>query len=606
MVVIRDKKDCCGCNACGDICLKHAITFEEDEEGFWYPKIDKTICVNCGLCQKVCPMLNESFGKKNNFKEPDCYAAEHKSIEVIFSSTTGGMFSALADVMYTQKGYVGGAIHNDDFSVSHFISNRKSDLQKLRRSKDLQSNAEGFYKKVRDLLHSGQKVLVCGLPCQINGLQTFLGKDEKNLITVDLICAGVNSPKVWQKYLKYIEQKVGSKIVYTENKSKEYGWNNLTQKFVFENGEEFFDTKKTSLFIQGYIDSHLYCRPSCYECKFKGFPRSADITIGDYWGLDRYNSSHNSNMGTNVVIINSKKGEEYFEKVKRRINHEETPLEWAINGNPALMYSISKLSEKRDDFFRDLDKMSFDTLINKYSIKRYVYLKNILKSTIRRLKFVRYIIVVTNFSPKAIIQTIKYSGFKNLWNCKGIICGTNCHVNIDRTSELTVEGILTLGRKSKFKGSKKESHLFVGKNAKFSILGNFEIDADNEIIIFENGELIIHGGKVGPSDANSGLRIICGDKIEIMSDVGIGRDVLIRDTNGNSHFINTTGYKPSRPVTIGEKVWLCESCMIMPGVSIGRGAIVGAGSMVTKSIPNHALVSGVPATVVQQNILWKW
>lgn len=125
MIKLNRKEDCCGCNACGDICPKHAIKFVNDKEGFWYPEISQELCVNCGLCEKICPVINKCKSLEKNYKEPECFAAEHKSIDVIFSSTTGGMFSALADVMYNQSGYVGGAIHNKDFTVSHFISNDK-------------------------------------------------------------------------------------------------------------------------------------------------------------------------------------------------------------------------------------------------------------------------------------------------------------------------------------------------------------------------------------------------------------------------------------------------------------------------------------------------
>ena len=604
MIDINRKEDCCGCNACGDICPKDAVSYHTDNEGFWYPQIDKSKCVNCGLCNKVCPIETECKSRKKNISKPECYAAEHKSIEVIFNSTTGGMFTALAEGMYAQKGYVGGAIHNDDFSVSHFISNNRNDLLKLRRSKDLQSNAEGFHKKVKTLLDQGEKVLACGVPCQIAGLLNYLGKDYENLITVDLICAGVNSPKVWRKYLDYIEDMNGSKIIWTENKSKEYGWNKLTQKFVFENGEEYFDTDKTSLFTHGYIVSHLYCRPSCYECNFKGFPRIADITIGDFWGITKHTNNHSSNMGTNLVMINSDKGKAYFDKIKKRVNYEQTPIEWAISGNPALLNSISKLSDKREAFFHDLDKMPFDELIKEFEPHKQSWLKSSLKLLKSRLKFVLYVLKVTRMHPKALYQTIKYSGFRNLFHNKGIICGTNCHINIAKSAKIKVEGLLTLGRKDKFPKSKAESKLFLGENASLNILGEFKIDADCEIVVFSNAELTIHGSKLAYSDANAGLRIVCGEKIELMHDVGIGRNVMIRDTNGD-HYMNTTGYRPTRPVIIGEKAWLCESCTIMPGVKIGRGGIVGACSMVTKSVPAHALVSGSPAEVVQENVLWK-
>lgn len=604
MIKLNKKEDCCGCNACGDICPKEAIHFVTDNEGFWYPEVDQSKCINCGLCEKICPVINKPESLKNNSPEPDCYAAEHKSIDVIFASTTGGMFSALSDVIYNQGGYVGGAIHNDDFTVSHFISNDKAVLSKLRRSKDLQSNAEGFYKKVKEILESGNKVLVCGVPCQIAGLKNYLRKDYEYLITVDLICAGVNSPKIWLKYLKYIEDLNGSKIVYTENKSKEYGWNNLTQKFVFENGQEYFDTRKTSLFTQGYIESHLYCRPSCYSCKYKGFPRVADITIGDFWGLPKHKSSYNKDMGTNVVLINSEKGKEYFEVVKKRINSEKLPFEWAKEGNPALLASISVLSDKRDEFFNEADKYPFDELVKKYSIKPRRTLKSFLRKPYRILKSIHYILKLTQYSPKALFQTIKYSGIKNLIHHKGIVCCKHCVLNIDKTAHLKFEGLFIIGRKGKFPKSKLESRLYVGKNATFEVLGNFGVDFDCNIEVFDNAKFTIHGSKYSYSDANAGFTVICGDKIEIMPDVGIGRGVMIRDTNGQ-HFMNTTGYRPTRPVVIGEKAWLCEACTIMPGVKIGRAAIIGVNSTVTKSIPAHALASGSPAVVVQENVLWK-
>ena len=485
MIKLNRKEDCCGCNSCGDICPKKAIRFVEDNEGFLYPEISQELCINCGLCEKICPVINTCKDKECNYAEPECYAAEHKSIDVIFSSTTGGMFTALADVMYNQDGYVGGAIHNEDFTVSHFISNDKSDLVKLRRSKDLQSNAEGFYAKVGQLIKDGKKVLVCGVPCQIAAVKNFLMKDYENLITVEVICAGVNSPKVWLKYLSYIEEINGSKIVYTENKSKEYGWKNLTQKFLFENGNEYFDTVKTSLFTQSYIQSHLYCRPSCYDCKFKGFPRNADITIGDFWGLTQHNQKYNKDMGTNVVFINSEKGKQYFDIVKKRINCEKQPLEWAISGNPRLNTSITQISDKRDEFFEDLDKYRFDEVVKMYSVKPHKTIKGLIKGFLMPLKKVYKILKLTQYSPKALFQTLKYSGVKNLIHGKGIVCTKHCILNIDKTSHLRFDGLLILGNKGKFPKSKLESRLFIGKNASFEVLGNFSVDFDCNIEVFD-------------------------------------------------------------------------------------------------------------------------
>ena len=208
MKQIIDNESCCGCNACGDICAHAAISFKTDIEGFWYPEIDQAKCVDCGLCMKVCPVVNVERLKHNDLQSPECYAAIHKNLEVRFDSTSGGIFSALAEYMYRQKGYVGGAIYNDDFSVRQFISPDKSDLSALRSSKYLQSNAEGFYILVRDLLNRGEKVLVCGTPCQMAALRAFLHKPYENLIIIDFICRGINSPKAMQKFYEDLEKKL--------------------------------------------------------------------------------------------------------------------------------------------------------------------------------------------------------------------------------------------------------------------------------------------------------------------------------------------------------------------------------------------------------------
>lgn len=607
LINIKKKIDCCGCNACGDICPTRAISFNVDNEGFWYPNVDHDKCINCGLCEKTCPILNSDELKVNDKNSPICYAAENKSIRTIFASTSGGIFSALAENMYRKSGYVGGAIHNKDFSVSHYISNDKNDLVKLRRSKDLQSNAEGFYKKVKELLNRGEYVLVCGLPCQMAGLKAFLGKDYKNLITIDLICLGVNSPKVWQAYLRDVEKKHNSKIIYTENKSKEYGWRNLTQKFIFENGEEFFDTKKYSLFIQGYVHTHLYCRPSCYECKFKGFPRIADITIGDFWGVEKFKKNMDKDLGTSVILINSDKGEQYFNEIKRRINFEKIQLDWILKGNKALLESISCLSEKRDIFFKDLEIAPFENVIGKYIFRKKSFkekIKDFLRKGKEHLKFIKKIVMITRLSPKALYQTIYYSGIRNLYRHKGIIFGTNCITNISKKSFLEIKGLLVLGYKDRFPNSNLETRLLIADGGKLSILGDMIIGYGSDIEILEQAEFVVHGSKLSNSDTNIGFTVICGEYIELMSDVSIGRNVLIRDCNGN-HYLDMPAYRTSRPVVIGEHVWLCESCTIMPGVRIGRGSIVGAMSVVTQSIPNNCLVNGSPAKIMEKNILWK-
>lgn len=597
MIKITDKVDCCGCNACGDVCAHHAITFKTDQEGFWYPEVDMQKCIDCGLCEKVCPIINVKELKKNDLPQSICYAAEHKNLEVVFDSTSGGLFSALADIMYKSGGYVGGAIFNDDFSVRQYISNDKADLPLLRSSKYLQSRLDGFYVQVRNLLKKGEKVLVCGSPCQMAALRAFLRKDYDNLIIADYICRGINSPKVWRKYLDSYEERYGSKVVYCKAKSKEYGWRNLTQKVILANGKAYYETKDQSNFTKGYLQTGVYCRPSCYDCKFKGYPRIADITLADFWGIENVNRSMEKNLGTSLVMINSKKGETYFEQVKKRINYVGVPFESIEAGNRSLNKSVDPPKVDRDEFFRDLDQMTFLQIADKYITKKKIGKKGQLK---RVLRYLKTILRNTQMRPKPLYQFFRYNSLDDIMKGNVLLPTPYCTIEIERGAKIIKKGILILGFK-KFKKSKLETRLLVNKGGTLKIEGNTTIGYGSDIEVFPNATLSFGGGGA----TNIGATIICGERIEIGKNTMLGRHITIRDNNG-SHFMNRQGYKNTRPVIIGDKVWLTEQCTVMPGVKIGDGAIIGALSLVLRNIPPYCLATGHPAEVVDEDILWKY
>lgn len=598
MITITDKTECCGCNACGDACGHGAISFKTDIEGFWYPVVDKDKCVNCGLCERTCPIIHIDELKKNDFDKSICYAAEHKNLEVVFDSTSGGLFSALADIMYKSKGYVGGAVFNDDFSVRQFISNDKNDLPRLRSSKYLQSSLEGFYIQVRSLLCAGEKVLVCGSPCQMAALRAFLKKDYTNLIIADYICRGINSPKVWRKYLDSFEERYGSKVVYCKAKSKEYGWRNLTQKVILENGKHYYETKDQCNFTKGYLQTGVYCRPSCYHCHFKGYPRIADITLADFWGIENVNRTLEKNLGTSLVMVNSKKGEQYFEKVKARINYVSVPFESIEKGNPSLNFPLSEPRVNRKQFFEDLDKMTFLQVTEKYIVtKKRVGKKQKLKNI---LKYMLKIKRATQLKPKPLWQFLKYNSISDIIHGNILLPTPYCVIDIAKDAKITKKGITILGSKVKFAKSRLETRLHVAKGGTLNIGPGTSIGYGADVEVFSNATLTFkgHGG------SNIGLTLICGDRIEVGDCVMIGRNVTIRDNNG-AHYINRQGYRNSKPVIIGDKAWLCESCIIMNGVHIGDGAIVGAKAFVVRNVPAHTMVSGHPAEVVDENVLWK-
>lgn len=599
MIGIADKIDCCGCNACGDVCAQNAISFKTDIEGFWYPKIDNTKCVDCGLCEKVCPIINVSDLKHNDLEQSICYAAEHKNLEVIFDSTSGGLFSALADVVYHDGGYVGGAIFNEDFSVKHFISSDKNDLPALRSSKYLQSSLEGFYKDVRKLLKSGEKVLVCGTPCQMSAMRAFLGRDFDNLVIADFICRGINSPKVWRKYLDSFEERYGSPVVYSKSKSKEYGWRNLTHKVILKDGRSFYETRDVNNFTKGYLHTNAYCRPSCYDCKFKGFPRISDITLADFWGIENVDKSMEKNLGTSLVMVNSQKGQAFFERIKPRINFVNVPFESILSGNPALTKPLDAPLVDRDQFFRDLDTMTFTEVADKYIVENYIIGRK--QKLNNKLKYALYLLRITQGNLKAIWQLFHYNSITEIYKGNVIVPTPHCIIDIHKSAIVRKEGISILGEKNRFKKSKLETRLLVADGAVLTLGPGTVFGYGSDIEVLEGANLTMkgHGG------SNIGLTLICGDSITIGDGVMIGRNVTIRDNNGH-HYINRPGYKNSKPVIIGDKVWLCEQCVIMNGVKIGDGAIVGAKSFVIRNIPAHCMASGHPAEVVDEDVLWKY
>lgn len=606
MIEIKNKVDCCGCNACGDACPKGCISFKTDNEGFWYPEVDKEVCVDCHLCEKVCPIIHAEELKKNDFEKPKCYAAIHKNLEVRFDSTSGGIFSALAEQMYKEDGYVGGAIYDENFGVKFFISNDKNDLPQLRSSKYLQSNSEGMYKHVRDLLRQGEKVLVCALPCQIAALKGYLRKDHDNLITVDLICRYINSPMAYRKYLDALEEEYGSKIVYIKAKNKELGWHKLTHKTVFANGKTYYGTFQVDKFMKASMMLNCLSRPSCYECSFKGFPRYGDITIGDYWTKDK--SNLDDDTGTSVIMLNSKKGEAYFEKIKKKLKSEEVSFEAVLPGNPALLKPLPKSSVSREEFFTRVKEENFfhvvDDMAGRVKLSTKGKIKNVLRKAKRFLKVIYKELYFSQFHPKPLWQFLYLNFFhpaikSNILQGKVIYTTPYCVYEISKKAHVELGGSLTFGN-SVFRKSRLETRIRMQDGAKMIIGGDYAFGYGSDIEIFKDAVLESKGG---PS-TNMNTTIICQSKIVIGKEVAIGRDVTIRDNNGG-HLISINGYRNALPIIIGDHCWLTQSVTVMSGVKLGDGTIISAGTLVNTSFPPRCVVGGFPAQITHRDVYWK-
>lgn len=376
MIGNMKKSECCGCGACYNICPKKAIEMIEDEEGFKYPKINEEKCVKCGLCEKICPSLNSQITSRENV-EIKTIGTYSNDLENRNNSSSGGIFSELARYIIEEKnGVVYGAGFDEKFKVIQQEISETKNLEKLRGSKYVQSDTLETYSEVKEYLEKGKYVLYTGTPCQIMGLKSYLRKPYDRLYTCDIICHGVPSPKVFRKYIYEMENEYQSKVTSISFRNKKYGWNIFSMKIEFENGKEYIAKLTEDKFMQGFL-KNIYLRPSCYKCKFSTLPRNADISIGDFWGVEKKYEEFRDDKGTSILLLNTNKGYEIFDKIKSKVYYKENcDLEFAIENNPCICGHVEE-TKTRKNFFKKLDEESFDKLIIK-SIKKPNKIKKII------------------------------------------------------------------------------------------------------------------------------------------------------------------------------------------------------------------------------------
>lgn len=596
MKIILDKKLCCGCNVCGDVCAHNAISFKTDREGFLYPEVDENLCVDCGLCEKVCPVLNRADSEPRE-KTLSVYAAYSKDEAVRVDSTSGGVHSTLAKAMYSRDAFVGGAVYNPDHTVSQIISPDPAMLPAIRSSKYLQSDASGVYREIRTRLADGRNVFFCGTPCQVHALYNYLRRDYDNLVTCDFICRGVNSPKVFLSYMKMLEERYGAEATDIKFKSKEKGWHNFSIRVNFANGKIYCKDRWHDLFFIGYLQYNNFIRPSCYDCKFKTFPQKADITLADFWGIEKLDPSMDQDRGTSLVMINSDKGARLFDTVKGDLVYKEFTQEEALRGNPAMNHSVTSAYDTRDAFFDDLDKMPFDAVARKYFPNGNGH--PTYNSYMKKIKQITRRVSELGFSLSSWATFIRYN-FCSPKVRKGVTAPVinlkHSLIQLDEDAKMILNGRLRIGEKQ-VKHSRLETRLLLEKDSTMEVNGNFTMYAGSYIRVIEGGRLILNGGFI-----NERVQITCADTITIGKECTIGRDVVIRSYD--AHKLDKPGYQVSAPITIGDHVWIGQGAMILKGVTIGDGAVVAAGAIVTHDVPAGSVVAGVPAKVIEENISW--
>lgn len=403
MISIVDKENCCGCAACSQICPKGCISMKEDKHGFLYPQVDSGCCISCGLCEKVCPCINQS--QTTEERPLRIYSAINEDEQIRYKSSSGGIFSLLADKIIASGGVVFGACFDQSWDVVHCFVETAEDMEKLRGSKYVQSRIGHSYITAKEFLDLGRLVLFSGTPCQISGLKRFLRKNYDNLITIDVVCHGVPSPLVWREYLNHLTQpakRVDGKntvllslnampeIAGISFRDKRMGWEKYgfsvqtkvacgDQNSVFPSIKDIYESVDNNVYLQTFI-RNIDLRPSCCKCPSRRGKSGSDITLADFWGIQKFNPSMYDGKGTSMVLINTEKGQSLFNDIsciKCEQNYDE-----AYYGNRQIE------EDPQMNYYSD----KFWKLFIKYGFEKSDYYNKMANPTIK-MRIIRKIII---------------------------------------------------------------------------------------------------------------------------------------------------------------------------------------------------------------------
>lgn len=350
MIQINDKQNCCGCEACAQVCPKKCISMKRDAEGFLYPQANETICINCGLCEKVCPVINQYETRQPN----RILAAINKDEEIRSQSSSGGIFTLLAEQTISKGGVVFGARFDEEWQVEIACAETMDQVASFRGSKYLQARVGDSYRQCKKALEDGRDVMFCGTPCQIAALRLYLHKPYEKLLTVDFICHGVPSPGVWRKYLDEVVAAGQQAIHDIDFRNKTKGWKRFSFILTIKEGNgmvSILSPLDKNPYMRAFLND-LILRPSCYQCPAKGGKSYSDITIADFWGVQNVNPSMDDDKGTSLVLANTEKG---ASAIPYDSLYYEVSTEDALKYNSAY-YKATMMNPRRSDFFASFER----------------------------------------------------------------------------------------------------------------------------------------------------------------------------------------------------------------------------------------------------------
>lgn len=375
ITLFKDKSECCGCGACNNICPKNAISMKSDEKGFAYPKISSDRCIECGLCKKVCPIT------KNHTSEihtQHAYAVKHKDEKIRKTSSSGGAFYEIALKVINEGGKVYGAAYDENFVVKHIGVSDENGLKRIMKSKYVQSDMGNTFSEIKMDLENNLPVLFSGTGCQVQGLRNYLVKEYDKLLCVDIVCHGVPSPKLFADYLKFMENKYKSKITSVNFRGKAIKGKVQDMLITFENGKVYSEQPVIDSYYAFFL-KNFSLRESCYKCPFSNLKRVGDITLADFWGIEKEFSEFQDYKGVSLVITNTLKGEQCLKNIFFSFEALETSMDLAASQQP-LRKPFDK-TPKSDLFWQTYLSSDYAHTVKKFNSKPKLkyFIKKIIK-----------------------------------------------------------------------------------------------------------------------------------------------------------------------------------------------------------------------------------
>ncbi len=561
MIEVLQKDRCSGCGACYAACSHNAITMQFDDEGFEHPIINQDICMDCGLCQTSCPVINYDYQKRKNYSDTQKgYAARNVNYEQRLISSSGSIFPVIAEYILDNGGIVVGVAYDEKFNTKHLIIDKKEDVIKLQGSKYLQCKADNTtFRQIKKELIAGRYVLYSGMACQVEGLKQYLRKEYDNLYTIDLICMGIPSPKVWQIYLNTFFD--GEKIKHVNFKEKSIGWDSFCFH-VDTDKRTFKERGMNNLFLQSMFRS-WNMRESCFQCPFKKAERISDFTLADCWGASRLVPDINDNKGLSSVIVHSKKGQNLWSKIMIAFDSREISIAEIAKGNSNLIKNKEQ-SGNRTAFYEMLHKTPKAAFVKLCTVRHPSLVSRLIRKMKIQKLFSKSVWIMNN---KAFRETYEYDMKFNA-SFRG-----KKQLSKKERKMLQIKYIWYYRKAQAAKGT-VWYYWYRYRLDKYSertgIFLNENMNIPKGLIIGHPGPVIINGHAT--FDGN----------LFLTHGVTIGRDIRGKRA-GSPHF--------------GKNVCIRCNSTVVGGINIGDDVLIAPNTFVNFDVPSHSIVIGNPATI---------